>query len=76
MCFREGVLDLLQKDNSLNPVTPSQNRLWGYYKIVLRDAVGNEVEVGTYGTDGATCYYCLRVWNTRPLQAAVPVVAV
>ena len=46
-----------EKDNSPDPVTPSQNRLWGYYKIVLKDAVGNEVEVGTYGTDGATCFY-------------------
>jgi len=57
-----------KSDRSPCPLDPQADRLWGYYRIVKKNSVGQSVPAGTYGTEGGTCYFCLRVWNASFME--------
>jgi hypothetical protein len=49
------------KDTDADRVEPTEKMLWGYYTTSCN------IEL-IVQTQGATCWYCLRVWNVRFMQ--------
>jgi hypothetical protein len=47
-----------KKDTDPDRVSPNCPMLWGYYKL-------EKGSMMVYVTDGATCWYCMRIWHAR-----------
>ena len=52
-----------ERDDSPDPLEPHQNRLWGYYVPLSKELMTVGMGI-TLITDGAPCWFCLRVWNS------------
>ena len=50
-----------QRDGSPDPITPAKHILWATYT----DENKGKSDVVLLVTEGATCWYCYRVWNVR-----------
>ena len=54
-----------EKDDAPDPLEPDQNRLWGYYKPCSKELMARlMLIIFTLISDGAVCWFCLRVWNS------------
>ena len=62
-CSGRACTACAKTDQSQDPVSPAHHRLWAYYKIRKNGTV--ELVVVMYETEGATCWYCYRVWFIR-----------
>ena len=50
-----------RRDDSPDPITPAKHILWATYT----DENKGKSDVVLLVTEGATCWYCYRVWNVR-----------